>query len=79
MPFLKIAIAATAVLAAYATSASADVRYAGSPKLGSYYVNNSPMSARAQLLPPESRASSGAPVATSKPYMRQGGINSRGI
>lgn len=78
MPFIKIAIAATAVLAAYATSASADVRYAGSPKFGSYYVNNSPMSARAQLLP-ENRTSSEAPVATSKRYMRQGGINSRGI
>ena len=78
MPFVKIAIAATAVLAAHATSASADVRYAGSPKFGGYFVNNSPMSARAQLLP-ESRASSGAPVATSKPYIRQGGINSRGI
>ncbi|EKS42268.1 hypothetical protein [Afipia broomeae] len=78
MPLVKIAIAAIAVLAAYATSASADVRYAGSPKFGGYYVSNSPMSARAQMLP-ESRASSSVPVATSKPYMRQGGINSRGI
>ena len=78
MPFVKIAIASTAVLAACATSASADVRYTGSPKFGSYYVNNSPMSARAQLLP-ESRTSSEVPIATPKPYMRQGGINSRGI
>jgi hypothetical protein len=76
MPFIKIAIVATAVLAAGATSASADVRYTGSPKLGGYYVNSSPMSARAQLLP-ESRTSS--QITTPKPYMRQGGINSRGI
>lgn len=78
MPFIKIAIATTAILAACATSASADVRYTGSPKFGSYYVSSSPMSARAQLLP-ENRTGSETPAAAPKPYMRQGGINSRGI
>jgi len=78
MPFIKITFATTVVLAACATSASADFRYTGSPKLGSYYVNSSPMSARAQLLP-ESRTNSEALIATPKSYMRPGGINSRGI
>jgi len=78
MPFIRTAISAAIVLAAYATSASADVRYTGSPKFGSYYVYSSPMSARAQLLP-ESRTGSEAPLAPSQHYMRQGGINSRGI
>lgn len=76
MSFIKVAIAAGA-LAAFVTSASADVRYAGSPKLGQSYVPDSSMSARAELLPRDGADTSDIHVPLA--YMRKGGIGSRGF
>lgn len=79
MSFVRITIVATGAVVAFATSASADFRYAGSPKFGQYYVSGSVMSARAELLPQARLNSSDTQVSTPKSYMRKGGISSRGI
>ncbi len=76
MSFTKIAIAAAALIA-FATSASADFRYTGSPKLGQFYVQDSALSARAELLP--QMKSSDPQTQISKSIARKGGIGSRGI
>jgi hypothetical protein len=72
----RIAIASISALVSLATSASADFRYTGSPKLGQFYVDNSPMSARAEFVP-ENRVT--APVPVPSAPTRKGGISARGI
>ncbi|MBI3701091.1 MAG: hypothetical protein HY242_11680 [Afipia sp.] len=71
MSFTKIAIVAGA-LVSFATAASADFRYTGSPKQGQFYVQNSMRDARAEVLPSDAKA---APTT----QVRKGGISARGI
>lgn len=49
MPFIKIAIATTAILAACATSASADVRYTGSSKFGMRVIEKDSLTSNPKL------------------------------
>lgn len=74
MSFAKIAIAVGA-LVSFATAASADFRYTGSPKQGQFYVQNSMRDARAEVLPNDANAQVAAPAGP----VRKGGISARGI
>ncbi len=75
MSFIKIAIAAGA-LVSFATAASADFRYnAGGPKQGQFYVQDAMRNARAEILPGDANAQAAAPAA----QVRKGGISTRGI
>ena len=75
MSFIKIAIAAGA-LVSFATAASADFRYnAGGPKQGQFYVQDSMRNARAEVLSNDANTQVVAPTA----QVRKGGISARGI
>lgn len=74
MSITKIAIVASA-LVSFATAASADFRYTGSPKQGQYYVQDSMRNARAEVLPKDANAQVAAPTTPA----RKGGISARGI
>lgn len=74
MSFIKIAIAAGA-LVSFATAASADFRYTGSPKQGQFYVQDSMRNARAEVLSNDANTQVAAPAV----QVRKGGISARGI
>lgn len=79
MSLFRTTLLASGALIALANTASADFRYAGSPKFGQFYMPNSSMSARAELLPDNRSYSVDVQPPASKPYFRKGGIGSRGI
>lgn len=73
MSSIKISLAVVGSLVAFVSSASAEIRYAGSPKFGQYAVSqaveagkSNPLDARAQLVAPQYPAA-------------KGGIGARGL
>lgn len=74
MNIAKIVIAVGA-LVSFATAASADVHYIGSPKFGQFYTQDSVRNARAEVLQNDATVQATVPAT---PF-RKGGISARGI
>lgn len=81
MSSIRIGVAVIGGLIAFSASASADVRYTGSPKFGQFIASQAPAAAGAEIFAPgqsnvfDAKAQLLAPRAP----MYQGGIGARGI
>ncbi len=77
-PF-KIGLAVVGSLVALTASATAEVRYAGSPKLGYYIVPSAPPPAKSPTAGKSGAFDARAQLPVSRPPVRKGGIASRDI
>ena len=78
MSSIKIGLAALGSLIAFTASASAEVRYAGSPKFGYSVVSSAPATGKSSAYNARAEFPRAELSAPSSPF-RKGGINSRGL
>lgn len=81
MSSIRIGLAVIGSLVAFAATASADVRYAGSPKFGQFIAPQSPAAAPAAIgVPGQSNVfDAKAQMPAPQTHMYRGGIGARGI
>jgi len=81
MSSIRIGIAVIGGLVAFSASASADVRYTGSPKFGQFIASQSPAAAPAISIArgPTTIFDARAQLLAPLPPVRKGGIGARGI
>jgi len=76
---IKTSLAVIAGLIAFATSASAEIRYAGSPKFGQFVVSPAPAHGHAMVSGSSKAFDANARMLAPQAVAPKGGIGARGI